>query len=155
MLAASGTLMPWVRRSTSSAHFISPRTLSGFAGFPMPDDFPDYPDHQQLLAYIRAFADKFDLRRNICFGVSVDKAVLTPDGLWELRFGNGDVRRCRYLVCANGVTWVPDHVSWPGEFNGVVRHAVSYRSPKEFEGKRVLGGGCGQLWRGYRLRRFV
>ena len=126
-----------------SAHFISSRTLSGFAGFPMPDDFPDYPDHRRLLDYIRAFADKFDLRRNVRFGVSVDKAVLTPNGLWELQFGNGDVRRCRYLVCANGVTWVPNQVSWPGEFNGVIRHAVSYRSSKEFEGKRVLVVGAG------------
>ena len=126
-----------------SAHFISSRTLSGFADFPMPDDFPDYPDHRQLLDYIRSFADEFDLRRNIRFGVAVDKAVLTADGLWELQFDNGDVRLCRYLVCANGVTWVPNLVSWPGEFDGVIRHAVSYRSPKEFEGKRVLVVGAG------------
>ncbi len=126
-----------------SAHFISSRTLSGFADFPMPDDFPDYPDHRQLLDYIRSFADEFDLRRNIRFGVAVDKVVLTADGLWELQFDNGDVRHCRYLICANGVTWVPNFVSWPGEFNGVIRHAVSYRSPKEFEGKRVLVVGAG------------
>ncbi len=126
-----------------SAHFISSRTLSGFAGFPMPDDYPDYPDHEQLLSYIRSFADEFDLRRHIRFGVSVDRAVLDADGLWELRFADGDVRHYRYLICANGVTWIPNLVSWPGEFNGVVRHAVSYRSPREFEGKRVLVVGAG------------
>ena len=111
--------------------------------FRCPTTSPDYPDHRQLLDYIRSFADEFDLRRNIRFGVAVDKAVLTADGLWELQFDNGDVRLCRYLVCANGVTWVPNLVSWPGEFNGVIRHAVSYRSPKEFEGKRVLVVGAG------------
>lgn len=125
-----------------SAHFISSRTLSGFADFPMPNDYPDYPDHRQLLDYIRSFADEFDLRRNIRFGVSVDRAV-SEDGLWELHFDNGDVRVCRYLVCSNGVTWVPNLVSWPGEFNGEVRHAVTYRSPGEFEGKRVLVVGAG------------
>lgn len=26
-----------------SAHFISSKTLSGFGGFPMPDEFADYP----------------------------------------------------------------------------------------------------------------
>ena len=125
-----------------SAHFISSRTMSGFPGFPMPDDYPDYPDHRRLLRYIRAYADRFDLRRHIGFETPVERA--TPaDSTWELRLGNGNIRRCRYLICANGVTWVPNPVSWPGGFSGDVRHAVSYRSPKEFEGKRVLvvGGG--------------
>ena len=43
-----------------SAHFISSRTLSGFPDFPMPDDYPDYPDHRRVLAYIRAYADRLD-----------------------------------------------------------------------------------------------
>ncbi len=33
-----------------SAHFISSRTVSGFSGFPMPEDYPDYPGHAQILA---------------------------------------------------------------------------------------------------------
>ena len=125
-----------------SAHFISSRTLSGFPGFPMPDDYPDYPDHRQVLSYIRAYADRFDLRRHISFGNSVERAS-AADGFWELRLGDGNIRRCRYLICANGVTWVPNAATWPGEFNGEVRHAVTYRSPREFAGRRVLvvGGG--------------
>ena len=125
-----------------SAHFISSRTLSGFPGFPMPDDYPDYPDHRQVLSYIRAYADRFDLRRHISFGNSVERAS-AADGFWELRLGDGNIRRCRYLICANGVTWVPNAATWPGEFSGEVRHAVTYRSPREFAGRRVLvvGGG--------------
>ena len=126
-----------------SAHFISSRTLSGFPDFPMPDDYPDYPDHRRLLTYIRAYADEFDLRRHVRFGTSVDRAAPTADGLWELRLGDGGTSRCRYLICANGVTWEPNRVSWPGPFNGEVRHAVAYRSPKELEGRRVLVVGAG------------
>lgn len=126
-----------------SAHFISSRTMSGFPGFPMPDDYPDYPDHRQVLEYIHAFADRFDLRRHIRFGTAVEKAVPAADGLWQLRFDDGRIQACRYLICANGVTWIPNLATWPGEFHGEIRHAVTYRSPKEFEGKRVLvvGGG--------------
>lgn len=126
-----------------SAHFISSRTMSGFPGFPMPDDYPDYPDHRQVLDYIRTFAHRFDLRRHIRFGTAVRKAVPAADGGWELRFDDGRTQRCRYLICATGVTWIPNLVTWPGEFDGEIRHAVTYRSPKEFEGKRVLvvGGG--------------
>lgn len=126
-----------------SAHFISSRTHSGFPDFPMPDDFPDYPNHRQLLSYIRSFADAFDLKRHISFGMSVKTAIPADDGTWLLDFENGQQRRARYLVCANGVTWEPNEITWPGEFNGEVRHSVTYRSPDEMRGKRVLVVGAG------------
>lgn len=126
-----------------SAHFISSRTLSGFPDFPMPDDYPDYPDHRQLLAYIRSFADAFDLRKHISFDTAIERAVLSNDGNWELQLAGGDTVQARYLVCANGVTWVPNEVTWPGQFNGEMRHSMTYRSPEEFKGKRVLIIGAG------------
>jgi len=48
-----------------ATHFISSRTMSGFGGFPMSDDLPDYPSHRQVLAYLRDFADAYDLRSRI------------------------------------------------------------------------------------------
>ncbi len=125
-----------------SAHFISSRTLSGFPDFPMPDDYPDYPDHRQLLDYIRGFADRFDLRRNITFNTEVTEARL-DEGMWQLSLSDGSTRQARYLVCANGVTWVPNQVTWPGDFDGEVRHSSTYRSPAEFAGRRVLVVGAG------------
>ncbi len=126
-----------------TAHFISSRTMSGFDGFPMPDHYPDYPDYQQLLDYIGAFADEFDLRRHARFNTSVEQASLDAEGGWELRLGTGETRHCRYLICANGVNWEPHEASWPGQFNGEVRHSVTYRSPDEFTRKRVLVVGAG------------
>ena len=63
-----------------TAHFISSRTHSGFADFPMPDDYPDYPDHRQLLAYNKSFAAQYDLDRHIEFNMSVDDAAQNEDG---------------------------------------------------------------------------
>lgn len=128
-----------------SAHFISSRTLSGFPGFPMPEHYPDYPNHKQLLAYIRSFAEAFDLRRHIRFGAQVESARCDAAGVWSLQLAGDTTVRARYLVCANGVTWEPNRVEWPGMagFTGEIRHSVTYRSPKEFEGKRVLVIGCG------------
>lgn len=126
-----------------SAHFISSKTKSGFPGFPMPDSFPDYPKHDQILSYIRSFADHYNLRSHIQFNTSIKQAVLDNEGLWELTLSTGEVRKSRYLVCANGVTWHPNEVTWPGNFNGEQRHSVSYRSPEEFAGKRVLIVGAG------------
>lgn len=126
-----------------SAHFISSRTLSGFPGHPMPDDYPDYPNHRQILDYIRSFADHFDLRSHIAFNSGVSHAELDEDGLWRLDLDDRRQVRCRYLVCANGVTWVPNLVTWPGEFDGGIRHSVTYRDAGEFAGKRVLVVGAG------------
>jgi len=131
-----------------SAHFISSKYTSSFFGLPMPEHFPDYPSHRQLHAYIRDFAEAFDLRRGIRFGVEVRHAEpLGQDAQegWEVLLGNGEKRRYRGLVCANGVTWHPSLPRYPGfeQFQGIAQHTVSYRSPATFRGKRVLIVGAG------------
>ncbi len=39
-----------------TAHFISSKTVSNLPGFDMPVDYPDYPNHQQILSYLIVFA---------------------------------------------------------------------------------------------------
>ncbi|GAB2780360.1 NAD(P)-binding domain-containing protein [Nocardioides salsibiostraticola] len=126
-----------------SAHFISSKTHSGFPGFPMPEEFPDYPNHRQLLGYIRSYADRFDLRRHIRFRSEVLSAETSTDGLWRLTFADGEQRSARYLVAANGVTWERNEITWSGEFTGEIRHSATYRSTEEFRGRRVLIVGAG------------
>lgn len=125
-----------------SAHFISSRTLSAFPDFPMPESFPDYPNHQQLFTYIKSFADEYNLRKHIRFNTGVKKATQSADN-WQLTLENGDLVTSKYLVCANGVTWEPNNVSWEGNFNGEIRHSITYRSPSEFRDKRVMIVGAG------------
>ena len=126
-----------------SAHFISSKTLSGFPGHPMPDHFPDYPNHKQLLEYIQGYAAKLDLLSDIRLNAPVASAEQDSTGVWNITLGNDERLKSKYLVCANGVTWDPNTVSWPGQFDGEVRHSVSYKSSSEFEGKRVLIVGAG------------
>lgn len=126
-----------------TAHFISSRTHSGFPGFPMPEDYPDYPNHRQLLTYIKSFAAEYDLERHVQFEMSLDHAGQNDDGTWTLEFADGTTRTARYLVAANGVTWEPNTIEWPGEFNGEIRHTNTYRDPAELTGKRVLVVGAG------------
>jgi cation diffusion facilitator CzcD-associated flavoprotein CzcO/amino acid transporter len=131
-----------------SAHFISSKFVSGFYGLPMPDDFPDYPSHRQILTYIRDFADRFDLRRGIAFGIGVAHAEpIGPDAVdgWRVELSNGEVRTYLGLVCANGVTWHPNMPDYAGldMFQGEARHSVTYRSAEAFHGKRVLIVGAG------------
>jgi cation diffusion facilitator CzcD-associated flavoprotein CzcO len=125
-----------------SAHFISSKWTSGFAGFPMRETLADYPHHREVLRYLRDFADAYGLRRHIRLGAQVERVVPQTQG-WRLQLANGTSALHRGVICANGVTWLPSLPQWPGHFDGELRHAVTYRSPREFEGKRVLVVGLG------------
>ncbi len=132
-----------------SAHFISSVTRSAFAGYPMPADYPDYPSHAQILSYLRGFADTYGLRPAIRFGVGVEQ--VEPVG--AARRGRLAGRGCRPARCASTPGWSAPAAPTGrrhcpscragDDFAGEVRHAVTYRSPCELAGKRVLvlGGG--------------
>lgn len=127
-----------------SAHFISSKTMSGFKGFPMPDAYPDYPSNRQILAYIRSFADAHGLRKHIQFNTRVQSTRYENDR-WSIETDKGTYAGFRWLVAANGVTWIPKVVSLPGQetFPGRIMHAVGYRRAETFRGKRVLIVGAG------------
>ncbi|MET0866276.1 MAG: NAD(P)-binding domain-containing protein [Nakamurella sp.] len=126
-----------------AAHFISSRTMSGFAGFPMSDSFPDYPSHRQVLSYIRDFATAYDLRNRITFNAPVQSVTKLDDGTWLVDRGHGEAARYRAVVCCSGAQWTPNLPPVPGSFSGEVLHSSEYRDLDQISGKRVLvvGGG--------------
>ncbi|MEO0600071.1 MAG: NAD(P)-binding domain-containing protein [Myxococcota bacterium] len=125
-----------------SAHFISSRTQSHFHDFPMPDAYPDYPSHRQILAYMHAFADAYGIRPHIRFGMAVASTERTEDG-WIVTTDDGQRRSYAALICATGTTWHPRMPEIPGRFAGELLHSNQYRSARELEGKRVLVIGAG------------
>lgn len=125
-----------------SAHFISSKTQSHYLGFPMLESYPDYPSGRQILSYMRSFARAFGLYEAITFNTAVHSARFEEGG-WTVTLSDGNIRRYRWLICANGTNWHPNLPEFEGTFNGEVRHAVTYHSPDEFKGKRVLVIGAG------------
>ena len=125
-----------------SAHFISSRTQSAFDGFPMPEDYPDYPSRALILEYLRAFADQYDLRPSIQFGATVER-VAFDDGAWKVTLAGGETRRYRGVIAAPGHNWEPVMPQYPGTFAGAAIHARDYKAPSLFDGKRVLVVGAG------------
>lgn len=132
-----------------SAHFISSKSLSGFPGFPMPDAYPDYPRHDQVLAYLREFAAHHDLQRHTRFGVTVARAHREPGSgpdpapRWTVALDDGDERSYAALCLATGANWHPVIPDLPGTFSGEAIHSFEYRSPDLFRGRRVLIVGAG------------
>ncbi len=126
-----------------SAHFISSRTLSGFRDFPMPDSYPDYPSHRQILRYLESYADRFDLRRHFRFAVSIEEAWPDQKGGWTVGFADGTERPYAGLITAVGCEWRPFVPTFKGTFEGEIIHSREYKHPRQFEGRRVLIVGAG------------
>ncbi len=126
-----------------AAHFISSRTLSGFEGFPMPDDYPDYPSHRQVLAYLRSFADAYGLTGRIRFGTTVERVDEDAEGGWTAHLDDGTSRRYQAVICCSGAQWTPSLPELPGHYAGEHVHSQTYRDLDQLRGRRVLvvGGG--------------
>lgn len=125
-----------------SAHFISSKTKSGFSGYPMPDSFPDYPSHRNVLAYLRDFADAYGLTDQIEFRAGVAE-VRRVGSTWAVIRTDGTKTEHESVIVCTGSQWHPFTPGIHGDFTGEVRHTVTYRRPDEFAGRRVLivGGG--------------
>ena len=129
-----------------SLHIDTSKHRLSFKDFPMPDEYPDFPHHTQIKAYLDSYADAFELRDNIEFGNGVEHAQRLPDGGWELRDQAGETRRFDLLVVANGHHWDPRTADFPGEFTGETMHSHHYidpTEPLELKGKRILVVGLG------------
>ncbi|MFZ2099382.1 MAG: NAD(P)-binding domain-containing protein [Oricola sp.] len=129
-----------------SAHIISSRRMSWFRDYPMPRDYPDYPSRQQIHAYFGAYANEYDLRRHIRFNSRVDKAERMENGVWRLTIVDADgthEETADNLIVASGHHRVPFTPGIEGDFAGRQLHSAEYRTPRGFEGERVLVVGAG------------
>src|ERR1700760_1022969 len=66
-----------------SLHINTSRRVMAFKTLPMPDHFPDYPDHFQMAAYFDEFVEHFGLAAKIRFQTEV-RRVEPVDGSWDV-----------------------------------------------------------------------
>jgi thioredoxin reductase len=129
-----------------ATHLISSKRLSEFEDFPMPDDYPDFPSHQQVLGYFKSYARCFNLSPKIVLNTRVEKATQLADGSWSIvtRGPEGNrVANFDYLIICSGHHRDPLIPDYPGTFAGQVLHSQDYKRPEPFINQRVLvvGGG--------------
>jgi dimethylaniline monooxygenase (N-oxide forming) len=133
-----------------SLHINTSRGLMAYRTFPMPEHYPDYPNHFQIAAYFDDYVDHFGFRDRIAFGAEV-VSVEPVEGEWEVTVeaagGSRESHRYRAVMVANGHHWDPrwPEPSFPGseEFAGEQMHVHHYREPEVLRGKRVLVLGIG------------
>ena len=128
-----------------SLHINTSRGLMAYATYPMPADYPDYPNHEQIAAYFDSYVDHFGFRDLIRFQTEVTHVAPADGGGWNVTLGDGSTTHYDSVLVANGHHWDarwPDP-PFPGEFSGRQLHAHDYKTPDGMEGQNVLVLGIG------------
>jgi dimethylaniline monooxygenase (N-oxide forming) len=135
-----------------SLHINTSRRVMAFKSLPMPESYPDYPDHFQMAAYFDEVVERYNLRGRISFNTEVLSVAPAADsaGEWDVTVEGPEGRSTdRYgaVVVANGHHWDArwPEPAFPGaeEFEGEQLHAHEYREPDVLPDKRVLVLGIG------------
>ncbi len=131
-----------------SLHVNTSRGRMDFSDFPMPDGFPDFPHHTEVLAYFEAYVDHFGFRDRITFRTEVVRVADNDKGSFDvtvrgIETGETETRTYGAVLVANGHHWDPHLPTFPGTFDGLAMHSHDYRTPDVLSGKRVLVVGVG------------
>jgi cation diffusion facilitator CzcD-associated flavoprotein CzcO len=130
-----------------NTHIISSKAWSQYEDFPMPADYPDYPNHRLLQSYFESYAAHFGVIPHIRFNHTVAHAHRKAQG-WSIEIvdekGDASVEEFTTLMVCNGHHWNPKYPNYPGKFSGRFLHSHDFKGVDEsWRGQRVLviGGG--------------
>ena len=116
----------------------SPAEYSSLPGMPFPGDPEHYPTRDEVVAYLRGYAETFALP--VTTGARV--AAVDRDGAsFRVSTTGGATFATRSVIAATGSFGNPYVPELPGrsEYQGRVLHAFDYREPSAFEGQRIVG----------------
>jgi len=126
--------------SYSYAYSFSPELLEEW------DWTEHFSPQPETLRYLGHVADRFDLRRDITFGVRVEAATFDPAARhWTIALDDGTTASARFLVAAIGILSTPRPPTFPGvdDFTGPSFHTSAWPSDLDLTGKRVAVIGTG------------
>src|SRR5215472_5246912 len=118
---------PGMRTNTS-------RAMTAFSDFPVPSEHELHPFAEQIHAYLRAYAEAYDVTRCIHFG---DRVQSVQRG-WRV-----DGEPFEAVVVASGRFHAPRLPRVLGAFTGELLHAYDYPGAGAFRERRVLVYGNG------------
>lgn len=130
--------------SYRSLHINTSKKVMAYSDFPMPEHYPDYPSHYQIMEYFESYVDHFGFRDKIRFKTGVQRVEKLIDGSYEITLDNGERKNYTAVIVASGHHWKPRYPSFEGKFNGLVLHSHDYKTPDIFFGnKNVVIVGFG------------
>lgn len=134
--------------SYDSMCLTSSNYVTAFSDFAPAEREPGHWRYGQYLAYLRAYAERFDLLRHVRFGTRVEH-IERRGGEWVITTTGPDgqpaVDAFDAVAVCSGVVQAPNVPQWDGleGFGGEVVHSTDYLNAAPFAGKRVVvvGGG--------------
>ncbi len=122
-------------------HLHTDKAHSALPFVPFPRDYPRYPSRLQVIHYLEAYAQAFQLEPR--FGQQV-VAARQANGFWEVQT-QGALYQASNLVIATGYNRERYLPTWPGQtsFRGILLHSSQYRNGEPFKNQRVLVIGFG------------
>ena len=122
---------------------ISSKDNAAFRGFPMPSDYPTFPDHSALLRYLRYFSDVSGAKQAITFRKEVAHLSFS-EGRWNVGLSDeAQPRSYRGVVIATGHHREPNLPAWHDALDCPFIHSSEYKSREQVAGKRILVVGSG------------
>jgi putative flavoprotein involved in K+ transport len=123
-----------------SLTLFSPAEQSSLPGWMMPKSEQQFPSKQQVVDYLRAYQDRYQI--HIQHGTKV--TGVKKNGIFIVSSGQGEYQS-KTVISATGTFQNPFIPQIPGKhlFKGQQLHSSKYRNALPFEGKSVLivGGG--------------
>ena len=124
------------------------RQISGFSDFPYPSHPHYYPQREQVLAYVNAYAKAFDLFPKIQLNTEILRMQQKPDGRWRVTCRHRHKRQNQEfdaVVVCTGRHLYPNRPIFPNEhdFLGHIVHSITYVDPEVYRDQNILIIGSG------------
>jgi dimethylaniline monooxygenase (N-oxide forming) len=125
------------------------RWLTCFSDLALEPEAAIFPSNKEILAYLKRYAQRFDIFSRVRFGTRVELIERNPQGVgWLVRSNDAEEKSeiFPYVVVASGrfnktlIPPLPGLDSFCGQLG--VLHSFGYKDPESFRGKRVLVIGC-------------
>lgn len=132
----------WPRYYDSLTLF-SPARYCELPGLHMSGDRSRYPSRDEAVAYLRRYAEHFELP--IRTGARVVSVRGGNGGRWEVELATGETWYPRAVLAATGSFERPHRPELRGQrsYRGRLMHVSDYRRPTEFLGQRIVVVGAG------------
>ena len=121
-----------------SLTLFSPARYSSLPDFPFPGDPDDYPRRDDVVAYLKAYARRFDLP--IGYHMRVTSVTPRADGRFTIICQGQGAIDAGAVIVATGAFEAPyiPSIEGLGAFSGAVVHSSAYRSPGPLAEQRVV-----------------
>ncbi len=122
-------------------HLHTDKSRSSLPYYRFPKDYPKYPSRLQVIDYLNAYAERFDIKP--LFGQNVEWAS-REDGCWYTATQDREYRS-NCLVVASGYTARPNIPHWPDQdsYRGAIVHSSEYKNGAPYRDRNVLVVGFG------------